>query len=122
MNKAQRMAIFLQQMCEAPCCDNVELAYNLLCRTLNEVEDQYSGVPYNSDAWADDGRLYPPQPDRMKLLPGGLRRYRSLRHYTYIAPNGAIRICQAGREQTVLLDKPGADGVHITPPSPTQGE
>lgn len=88
-------------------------AYGLLCRTLNAVEDEFSGVSYNPEAWADDGRLYPPKSDRMVQLPDGVRRYRSLRHYTYIAPNGAIRICQVGHDRAALLDKPGADGLYV---------
>lgn len=110
MNKAQRVEVFFQRLEDAPPCTTGESAYALLCETLNHVEDQLSGIPYNPANWADDGRLYPPQLDRMSVLSGGIWRFRSLCHVTLIAPNGAIRIARVGNRVHTLLDKPGADG------------
>lgn len=68
-------------------------------------------MPNNPATWATDGRLYPPQADNAtnpKEYPGVLR-YRSVAHWTYIAPNGAFRI-EIIASRKVLVDRPGQDG------------
>ena len=67
-------------------------------------------IPFDPDAWLSDGRMYPPQGDSRRKVPGrnDLVRYRSLGHNTWIGANGAIRI--AGVDGQVFLEKPGADG------------
>lgn len=76
---------------------------------LNMVEDHHSGVPYNPDAWGDDGRMYPPQNDNRNQVSANVARYRTRGHHVFVARNGAIRI-QALCGQNVYMDKPGRDG------------
>lgn len=94
LKRAERLAIFVSRLMAAPCADSAEEAYVLLSNTLNAVEDEHSGVPYDSDQWASDGRMYPPQSDSIRDIEGRpeLTRYRNRAHNTIIGQNGAIRI------------------------------
>jgi len=85
-------------------------AFTLLSQTLNAVEDQFSGVPFNPEKWETDGRLYPPKDDARIKCPEcpSLGKYRNKGHYNFIGFNGSIRI--ETLEAKVLLDKPGRDG------------
>jgi len=111
MNKSARLAVFYDRLQEAPPAGTHDEAYELLCVTLNAVEDEHSGVPNNPASWQTDGRLYPPQRDRVfavQVFPEVLR-YNSFKHDTFVAGNGAIevRIIATG---VVHFAKPGANG------------
>lgn len=109
-SKAERFQEFLARMRAAPSPNSADDAFILLARTLNEVEDEFSGVPFQPELWRHDGRMYPPQEDsRVKSLENAsLRKYRSKAHYTIFGLNGSIRIQTLQGE--VLLDKAGQDG------------
>ena len=109
-----RLEEFIKRMRLAIRSASAEQALDLLSSTLNQVEDELSGIPYQPEQWQNDGRMYPPQPDSARDVEGrpDLTRYRSRDHNTWIGTNGAIRI-QTVRTQTIELDKPGADGCRI---------
>ena len=113
MQKKERFTIFLERMKAAPPAESAKEALTLLVEVLNAVEDEFSGVPYNPSLWQTDGRMYPPQSDNLRSVPGRptVRRYRHVRHNTFIAENGAVRIQTLDGD--VLLDKPGKDGQRI---------
>jgi hypothetical protein len=92
MDKYARLALFYERLQSAPAASTHDEAYALLCTTLNGVENEHSGVPYDPANWRTDGRLYPPQTDRVYAVEGflGVLRYNSFKHDTYIASNGAI--------------------------------
>src|SRR2546425_874396 len=108
--KKQRLRIFIERLTFAPPAKSAEEALDLLTGVLNAEEDELSGVPNHPAAWKDDGRMYPPQENNRREVPGrpSVRRYRSARHNTFIGSNGSIRI--EGVDGSVLIDKPGHDG------------
>jgi hypothetical protein len=110
ITKAQRLVEFLRRLRWAAPASDAEEAFELVARTLNAVEDELSGTPFDPSAWQTDGRLYPPQIDSQRLVPGrqDVTRYRSRSHNTFIAENGAIEI--QAIDGVVLLSKVGADG------------
>lgn len=83
----------------------------MLTSTLNEVEDAWTGIPYNPESWATDGRLYPPLPDSRRPVPGypEVTRWRSKAHNVYIRENGAIEIIRVP-DDAIVFRVPGRDG------------
>ena len=79
--------------------------------TLNEVEDELTGIPYNPESWATDGRLYPPLPDNRRPVSEhpDVVRWRSRGHNIYIRTNGAMEIVQVAGG-AVAFRAPGQDG------------
>ncbi|HEX7676583.1 MAG TPA: hypothetical protein VF713_00550 [Thermoanaerobaculia bacterium] len=110
ITKAQRLDEFLHRLRASVAAVSAEGAFALLALTLNAVEDEFSGVPYDPSSWQTDGRMYPPQTDSQRRVPdrSDVTRYRSRWHNTFIAANGAIEIQTI--DGLVLLSKPGADG------------
>ena len=109
-SRERRFREFLGQLGAASPASGFDEARQLLAETLNAVEDAMSGVPFDPSRWQSDGRMYPPQDDSERAVPGypDVRRYRSRRHNTFIATNGALEIRTV--EGEVLLTRAGADG------------
>ena len=111
MDKFARLQLFYERLQAAPAASTHNESYTLLCDTLNAVEDEHSGVPNNPSNWQTDGRLYPPQTDRVYAVDGfpEVVRYRSFKHDTYIGSNGAIEVKVIATNE-VDFTKPGANG------------
>jgi hypothetical protein len=111
MDKQARLVLFYARLQDAAAAQTHDEAYALLCETLNGIEDEHSGVPNNPANWKTDGRLYPPQKDRMYAVPGfpEVLRYNSFKHDTYIAGNGAIEVKVISTGE-VQFAKAGANG------------
>jgi hypothetical protein len=108
--KEQRLALIFEIMDAAPRVATADEAYQLLCRSINEIEEKCSGVSCNPSEWREDGRIYPPQEDNENFAPGrpGVKAYRSFKHRTYISSTGALKITRLTGE--VVFSKPGKDG------------
>jgi hypothetical protein len=111
MDKYARLVTFYARLQEAAAVQTHDEAYALLRDTLNAVEDEFSGVANNPANWRTDGRLYPPQKDRVYVVPGfpEVLRFNSFKHDTYIASNGAIEV-KAIPSGDVQFSKLGANG------------
>jgi hypothetical protein len=109
--KEDRVEEFLRRLAQATAAASFEEAYELLCRTLNAVEDQLTTIPFDPQSWQTDGRLYPPEMDNARAVEGheNVKRFRCRGHNTFIAVNGAIEI-RAVRGDAVLFKKDGMDG------------
>jgi hypothetical protein len=113
MERSERFALFLEELNGAEPASTFEEARRMAERILNDVEDRYSGAPFNPANWRSDGRLYPPQDDRrLEEDIEGVRTFRTVRHYVSFADNGAIFIRKVGASPGtgIELDKPGRDG------------
>jgi hypothetical protein len=115
-SKAARFAEFLRRLGAAPAASTFAEAFHQLGDILNAVEDEMTSIPYDPANWQNDGRMYPPQPDSARAVPGrsDVTRFRSSAHNTLIGDNGAIEIGDlSGRP---ILAKPGVDGRAISEP------
>ncbi|MBI3269127.1 MAG: hypothetical protein HYZ53_08890 [Planctomycetes bacterium] len=111
--KPERLAEFCRRVQAGNAAAMFEEAYDLLCRTMDAVEDELTDIPNRPAHWKSDGPMYPPQRDSLTTLPGGrVMRLRSLRHYTFIGDNGAIEIVGAS-DGKILLSKRGRDGRRV---------
>jgi hypothetical protein len=112
--KADRLEALFEAMTNAPVASTFDEAFELLCQTLNQVEDRMTSIPYNPNAFETDGRMYPPENDNRRVVAGheNVIRFRSLGHNTFISSNGAIEI-QLIPSERVIFTKPGKDGKQV---------
>lgn len=108
--KSSRLAEVYRRLAAAPHAATADEALAQFSNVLNEVEDELTSIPYDPENWLVDGRLYPPQPDSARSMPGRplVVRYRSRRHNTFVGANGSIEV--RGINGRVHFQKQGADG------------
>lgn len=108
--KKERLEEVFRRLSGASPADSFESAYELLQSTLNQVEDEWTDIPFSPENWQNDGRLYPPQRDSFRDVPGSPQvvRLRQVGHNTYISNGGAIEIRTLNDE--LVFAKPGANG------------
>jgi hypothetical protein len=118
LSKKERLLHFLHRLGEARPPANHDEAMALLASTLNDVENEFSGVPYDLEEQGTDGRMYPPNA-RFRFLKwerNGVRCYRQVAHATFVADNGAmeIRLRSAGDLGNAIFEKQGKDGRKVS--------
>lgn len=111
--KDERFAVFLQRLEAVAPASSAQEAFELIGETLNEVEDELTDIPYQPGSHESDGRMYPPQEDSARDVPGrsDVVRYRSRGHSTYIRENGAFEIQDLAGN--VVFRKFGCDAVGV---------
>jgi len=110
VSKQERLEEFYRRLNVSAAASNLDEALGLIRLLLNTVEDELSGVPYDPASWQNDGRLYPPFPDSVRPVRGqpDVMRFRSFRHNTFVAMNGAMEIRTI--DGTLEFSKLGRDG------------
>ena len=108
--KAERFAEFLRRLGTAPAASDFDEAYRQIGDILNAVEVEMTTIPFDPANWQNDGRMYPPQMDSLRAIPGrsDVKRFRSRSHNTLIGDNRAIEIRDLSSR--AIFSKPGADG------------
>ena len=110
--KRETLEEFYRRLGLTPAATHFEEAFALIHRIMNEVEDELSGVPMDSDPPmdSDDGRMYPPKEDMVFDMPGrpAVKVCLSKRHHTLVGNNGAIEI--RSLLGAIEFRKPGHDG------------
>jgi hypothetical protein len=115
--RKERLEEFMRRLESAPPASTFNEAYELVCKTINAVEDELTTIPFNPEVARDqsrtDGRMYPPQLDNMRVVPDrdDVKRFRTRGHNTLIANNGAIQIWDI--TNVLIFSKNGADGKSI---------
>jgi hypothetical protein len=102
-----RLEIFFARLRAAPACATAEEALALICRLIEEVEDQFCSVPRRQPPpFRFTGRMYAPQPDHIFVSAEGTIRAETRRHTMLLTPDGAIRITRTGSIE-LEFSKPG---------------
>lgn len=98
----ERLDLFFERLEKAPPCTSAGEALLLVCRTLEEVEDEFSGIPKNPNPGLKfDGRMYPPRADYMKPQSDGGQIAQTKGHEVRLGVDGSISIQErtSGQEQ-----------------------
>ncbi|MGE0493592.1 MAG: hypothetical protein AB7S38_30565 [Vulcanimicrobiota bacterium] len=119
-SRAERLQEFFRRLAALSAAGNAEEALLQIEQTLNQVEDEFTGIVYDPENWQTDGRMYPPQKDSLRNVDGfdGVQRFRSRQHNTFLGPNGAIetrRVATPPESGEILFRKNGADGKGVWP-------
>ena len=111
LSKGERLKIFNQRLIDAPAAKNADEAFELLGRTMDDVEDAFSGIAkVDNPGLKYQGRMYPPRPDFTTRLPNGGLEAITKGNIIRIDPNGAIRIYARNADGSLgklLLEKLG---------------
>ena len=94
-SKRERITVFYDRLAAAPAAESADDALKLIDRLLTEVEDELSGIAERSPPppfEEDDGRMYPPQADRITRHGDGSLTAQTAKHVIEIGSKGAIRI------------------------------
>lgn len=108
--RRERLNEFFRRLLAAPYAGTEDEALMQLANILDAVEDELTGTPNIPANWQTDQRLYPPQRDAARKVPGHprVKRWRSRLHNTYVGENGSLEIVAlSGR---IEVQKPGLDG------------
>jgi hypothetical protein len=99
----QRLAEFFRRLEAAAPANTAEGALQLVCRLIEEVEDELCPLPREEPPpLLFSGRMYAPRPDHVRRLPRGTLVANTRHHRIYCQPDGSIRIEHIPDRKTVL--------------------
>lgn len=114
LSKDERFKILLDRLEALPAAASLTEALDQISNVLNEVENEFTSIPFNPAAWKSDGRMYPPQVDSLRHTSSpNVKRFRTRAHHVFISVDGAIRIV-AVRNRESVFSKYGANGAFIS--------
>jgi hypothetical protein len=91
----ERLEEFYRRLAALPRPSTADEALEQICRTLDEVEDELSGIPRANpppQRWATDGRMYPPQNDSIIRHADGRISADTRRHRIEIGSDGCVTV------------------------------
>ena len=89
-------------MAKAPAPKSADEAFELLGKTMDDVEDAFSGVArVDNPGLKYQGRMYPPRSDFTTRLPDGGLEAITAGNIIRISPNGTIQIYLKNADCTV---------------------
>jgi hypothetical protein len=93
MELHQRLAEFFRRLQAAPSAGSAEEALALVCRLIEEVEDELCPLPREDPPpFRFTGRMYAPMPDRIRRTQDSGFVANTLRHRVHCHPDGGITI------------------------------
>ncbi len=100
LSKPERLKLLFDRLTQCEPATDCDEALALISALLREIEDQFSGIPYDPAEGGSDGRLYAPVEHyrRPKAERPGVRCYWQVAHATFLADNGAIGMRPRGRQ------------------------
>ena len=104
MDIHERLAEFFRRLQAAPPAANAEEALQLVCRLIENVEDEFCPLPRQDPPPADfTGRMYAPQPDHIKPAALGGLQATTRRHSIYCGADGRIAITYRPSQSMVFI-------------------
>ncbi len=112
LSREERLREYFRRLGGQPASQTAEEALNRIVRTLDEVEDAHSGIPKSEPPPPmnmSDGRMYPPQADRIIRNRDGTITTRTRGHDIFIGSNGSITIRNRQTGQIEFQQPSGGD-------------
>jgi hypothetical protein len=107
MNIQERLEIFHRRLEAAPPAASAEEAMNLVCRLIEQVEDEFCPVPRATPPpFFFTGRMYAPADDMIKPWSSGGLMASTRRHFIFCSRHGHIAI-RHKLNRDVWFRKPG---------------
>lgn len=104
-----RLALLYHRLSELPPARTADEAFRQLAETLDQVEDEHSGVERNPNPGLKfDGRMYPPREDFTERLPDGGLRATTKGNLIEISPGGTTDI-YSRHTNNLVYRRPGID-------------
>jgi hypothetical protein len=107
MDLHQRLTEFFRRLEAAPPAASAQEGLDLVCRLIEEVEDELCPLPRECPPPLHlSGRMYPPQEDRVKRVRSGAIKADTRQHRIFCRPGGAILIFHL-RTRSFVFQKQG---------------
>src|SRR5579863_6252428 len=111
MDISERLALFYRRLEAAPPAATAARAFALICRTLDEVEDEFCPVPKkHPPPRRFEGRMSIPQADRVMPQADGSWWVETRRHRISVKPDGGFVIFRIFEDERLVEEFRKAGG------------